>query len=141
MKKRTFGNNRNELLKQQKRLHNQHCVTCPNRNDRNAKSCKKCDVFIQFNEIGKCLLDLNKSPNAPVSQRKSKNDILAESNTDYGMVLTIDRYLDLQEMGMKNYQIAEHYGITDKELNEWKVWQGLTGKRGPLSKKDLTCSS
>ena len=61
--------------------------------------------------------------------------------TDYGMVLTIDRYLDLQEMGMKNYEIAEHYGITDKELNEWKVWQGLTGKCGPLSKKDLTCSS
>lgn len=141
MKKRTLVNNRNELLKQQKTLHNQHCVTCPKRNDRNAKGCKKCDVFIQFNEIGKCLLGLNKSPNTPVSQRKSKNDILAESKSDYGMVLTIDRYLDLQEMGMKNYEIAEHYGITDKELNEWKVWQGLTGKRGPVSKQDLACSS
>lgn len=134
-------NPRIELLKQQKTLHNQHCVTCPKRNDRNAKGCKKCDVFIQFNEIGKCLLSLNKSPNMPVSQRKSKNDILAESKTDYGMVLTIDRYLDLQELGMKNYEIAEQYGITDKELNEWKVWQGLTGKRGPVSKQDLACSS
>lgn len=134
-------NPRIELLKQQKTLHNQHCVTCPKRNDRNAKGCKKCDVFIQFNEIGKCLLSLNKSPNMPVSQKKSKYDILAESKTDYGMVLTIDRYLDLQELGMKNYEIAEQYGITDKELNEWKVWQGLTGKRGPVSKEDLVCSS
>lgn len=141
MKKRTFVNKRSELLKQQKKLHNQHCVTCPKRNDRNAKGCKKCDVFIQFNEIGKCLLNLNKSANAHVTQKKSKNDILAESMTDYGMVLTIDRYLDLQEMGMKNYEIAEHYGISDKELNEWKVWQGLNGKRGPISKKDLACSS
>lgn len=134
-------NPRIELLKQQKTLHNQHCVTCPKRNDRNAKGCKKCNVFIQFNEIGKCLLSLNKSPNMPVSQKKSKYDILAESKTDYGMVLTIDRYLDLQELGMKNYEIAEQYGITDKELNEWKVWQGLTGKRGPVSKEDLVCSS
>lgn len=141
MKKRTFGNNRNELLKQQKKLHNQYCVTCPKRTDRNATGCKKCDVFIQFNEIGKCLLNLNKTANTTVSQKKRKNDILAESMTDYGMVLTIDRYLDLQEMGMKNYEIAEHYGITDKELNEWKIWQGLTGKRGPMSKKDLACSS
>lgn len=141
MKKRTFGNNRNELLKKQKKLHNQYCVTCPKRADRNAKGCKTCEVFIQFNEIGKCLLNINKTANTTVSQKKRKNDILAESMTDYGMVLTIDRYLDLQEMGMKNYEIAEHYGITDKELNEWKVWQGLTGKRGPMSKKDLVCSS
>lgn len=141
MKNRIFDNNRNELLKQQKSLHNQHCVICPKRNDRNAKGCKKCDIFIQFNEIGKCLLNLNKSANTPVSQKKSKNDILAESMTDYGMVLTIDRYLDLQELGMKNYEIAEQYGITDKELNEWKVWQGLTGKCGPVSKQDLACSS
>ena len=41
--------------------------------------------------------------------------------------------------GHENYEIAEHYGITDKELNEWKVWQGLTGKRGPVSKQDLAC--
>lgn len=87
MKNRIFDNNRNELLKQQKTLHNQHCVTCPKRNDRNAKGCKKCDVFIQFNEIGKCLLGLNKSPNTPVSQRKSKNDILAESKAIMGWFL------------------------------------------------------
>ncbi|WP_433595152.1 hypothetical protein [Lysinibacillus xylanilyticus] len=72
---------------------------------------------------------------------KTKNDILAESMTAHGMVLTIDRYLDLQEMDLKNYQIAEYYGITTKELNEWKVWKGLTGKRGPVSKTDLACSS
>jgi len=141
MKKHTLINGRNELLKQQKTLHNQHCATCPKRNERNARSCKKCDVFIQFNEIGKCLLNLNKSSKSSTSKRRSKKDILTESMTDYGMVLTIDRYLDLQEMGMKNYEIAEHYGISDKELNEWKVWQGLNGKRGPMSKKDLACSS
>lgn len=72
---------------------------------------------------------------------KNKNDILKESMTTHGMVLTIDRYLDLQEMGLKNYQIAEYYDITIQELNEWKVGQGLTGKRGPESKKDLACSS
>lgn len=57
------------------------------------------------------------------------------------MVLTIDRYLDLQEMGLKNYKIAELYGITDMELDEWKTWQGLIGGRGPMTKKDLACSS
>lgn len=130
-----------ELLMQQNELHNQHCVTCPNRNDRNAKSCKTCDIFIQFNEIGKSLLNLNKRQNVQAPHKKNKNDILAESSTAHGMVLTIDRYLDLQEMGLKNYQIAEYYDITSKELSEWKVWQGLTGKRGPVSKKDLACSS
>lgn len=130
-----------ELLKLQKSLHNQHCVTCPNRNDRNAKSCKKCDIFLQFNEIGKSLLNLNNRQNVQVPRQKNKNEILKESMTTHGMVLTIDRYLDLQEMGLKNYQIAEYYDITIQELNEWKVWQGLTGKRGPESKKDLACSS
>ncbi|MEX3743545.1 hypothetical protein [Lysinibacillus xylanilyticus] len=76
-----------------------------------------------------------------VPHKKNKIDILTESMTDYSMVLTIDWYLDLQEVGLKNYQIAEHYGITIQELNEWKVWQGLTGKRGQVSKKDLACSS
>lgn len=130
-----------ELLKQQNALHNQHCVTCPNRYDRNAKDCKKCDIFIKFNEIGKSLLNLNKRSDVQIPQKKNKNDILVESMTEYGMILTIDRFLDLQEMGLKNYQIAEYYSITTKELNEWKVWQGLTGKRGPVSKNDLACSS
>lgn len=130
-----------ELLKQQKALHNQYCVTCPNRNDRNAKSCKKCDIFLQFIEIGKSLLNLNKRTDVQVSCKKTKNEILAESMSEHGMILTIDRYLDLQDMGLKNYQIAEYYDITTQELNEWKVWQGLIGKRGPVSKKDLACSS
>ncbi|MFE3576876.1 hypothetical protein [Lysinibacillus sp. NPDC059133] len=130
-----------ELLKQQNALHNQHCVICPNRYDRNAKSCKKCDIFIKFNEIGKSLLNLNQHHDAQEQRKKNKDDILAESMTEHGMVLTIDRYLDLQEMGLKNYQIAEHYGITIQELNEWKIWQGITDKRGPVSKKDLVCSS
>ncbi|MEY9972294.1 hypothetical protein ABH966_002668 [Lysinibacillus sp. RC46] len=129
-----------ELLKQQNALHNQHCVICLNRYDRNAKSCKSCDIFIKFNEIGKSLLNLNKR-DVQVSCKKNKTDILAESKTEHGMVLTIDRYLDLQEMGLKNYQIAEYYDITKQELNEWKVWQGLTGKRGPVSKTDIACSS
>lgn len=127
-------NQRIELLNQQNALHNQHCVTCPNRYDRNAKSCKSCDIFIKFNEIGNSLL---KRHDVKELNKKTKNDILAESMTAHGMVLTIDRYLDLQEMGLKNYQIADYYGITTQELNEWKVWQGLTGKRGPVSKKDL----
>ena len=129
------------LLKQQNALHHQYCVTCVNRKDRNAKSCKKCDIFIKFNEIGRCLLNLNKSPNDQASQKKTKDDILLESMTEYGMILTIDRYLDLQEIGLKNSEIAAHYGITDQDLNEWKVWQGLTWKRGPMSKKDLACDS
>lgn len=133
--------NRIELLKQQNALHNQHCVTCPNRYDRNAKSCKKCDIFIKFNEIGKSLLNLNKRTDVQVSCKKTKNEILAESMSEHCMILTIDRYLDLQDMGLKTYQIAEYYDITTQELNEWKVWQGLIGKRGPVSKKDLACSS
>lgn len=134
-------NPRLELLMQQKSLHKQHCVTCPNRDDRNAKSCRTCDIFVKFNEIGKSLLNLNPKQGVLMPSRKSKNDILAESKTEHGMILTIDRYLDLQEMGLKNYQIAEYYDITTQELNEWKVWQGLTNKRGPMSKKDLSCSS
>jgi hypothetical protein len=133
--------NRTELLKQQNALHNQHCVTCPNRNDRNAKSCKKCDIFLQFNEIGKSLLNLNNRQNVQAPRKKNKNEILKESMTTHGMILTIDRYLDLQEMGLKNYQIAEYYDITIQELDEWKVWQGLTSKRGQELKKDLACSS
>ncbi|WP_107951351.1 hypothetical protein [Lysinibacillus parviboronicapiens] len=133
--------NRIKLLNLQNILHNQHCVTCPNRNDRNAKSCKKCDIFIQFNEIGNSLLNLNKRQNIQAPRKKNKNDILAESMTEHGMILTIDRYLDLQEMGLKNFQIAEYYGITTQELNEWKVWQGVTSKCGPVSKNDLACSS
>lgn len=134
-------NPRSELLKQQNTLHNQHCVTCPNRNDRNAKSCKTCDIFIRFNEIGKSLLNLNQRIDAQESCKKTKKDILEESMSEHGMILTIDRYLDLQDMGLKNYQIAEYYDITTQELNEWKVWQGLIGKRGPVSKKELACSS
>lgn len=134
-------NPRLELLIQQKALHKQHCATCPNRDDRNAKSCRTCDIFVKFNEIGKSLLNLNSKQEVLTHGRKSKNDILAESKTEHGMILTIDRYLDLQEMGLKNSQIAEYYEISPQELNEWKVWQGLTNKRGPMSKKDLSCSS
>ncbi|MFJ7183819.1 hypothetical protein [Lysinibacillus xylanilyticus] len=84
------------------------------------------------------MLNLNKRSDIQVPH---KNYILAESMSEHGMILTIDRYLDLQEMGLKNYQIAEYYGIITQELNEWKVWQGLTGKRGPVSNKDLICNS
>ena len=134
-------NPRLELLIQQKALHKQHCATCPNRDDRNAKSCRSCDIFVKFNEIGKSLLNLNPKQDVLMPSRKSKKDILAESKTEHGMILTIDRYLDLQEIGLKNHQIAEYYEISPQELNEWKVWQGLTNKRGPMSKKDLSCSS
>ncbi|AVK86015.1 hypothetical protein C3943_22215 [Lysinibacillus sp. B2A1] len=91
-------NLRIELLKQQNALHNQHCVTCSKRYDRNAKSCKSCDIFIKFNEIGKSLLNHHGTKE---QHKKTKNDILAESMTAHGMILTIDRYLDLQEMGLK----------------------------------------
>ncbi|KGR88747.1 hypothetical protein CD31_02660 [Lysinibacillus boronitolerans JCM 21713 = 10a = NBRC 103108] len=116
--------NRMGLLKQQNALHNQYCVTCVNRKDRNAKSCKKCDIFIKFNEIGRCLLNLNKSPNDQASLKKTIDDIFLESMTEYGMILTIDRYLDLQEMGLKNSEIAAHYDIKIRSLMNGKFGRG-----------------
>lgn len=130
-----------ELLKQQKELHNQHCAICPNRYDRNAKSCRSCDIFSQLKAIGIQLIQRNNRQPEQGSLKKSTKDILAESMTAHGMVLTIDRYLDLQDNGMNNSDIAEKYEITTKELNEWKVWQGLNNKRGPVSKKELAHSS
>ncbi|QDQ03200.1 hypothetical protein FOH38_23695 [Lysinibacillus fusiformis] len=63
--------------------------------------------------------------------------------SEHGMILTVDRYLDLKDMGVTKQEIAKQYKISKNGLYEWKKWQGLASKREVSMEKetDVVCSS
>lgn len=129
-----------KLLARQEKLNNTKCLPCDKPFDRNNTGCKNCPVFKKLNNIGEQLLKC--SGKSAASKRTSKQ-IIAESKSEHGMILTVDRYLDLQDMGVTNQEIAKQYKISKNDLYEWKKWQGLASKREASMAKesDVVCSS
>lgn len=128
-----------ELLKLQEQLNDGHCVGCEKFRKKDVAACPKCPIYKQLVAIGN---ELNPPAEADVIVvNKSAKQILKESKTKHGLVLTKERLQNLLDLGYKNGDIAKLYGISAKELNEWKKYQGLTKKRGPEKEADIACCS
>lgn len=131
-------NHRLELLKKQKHLHEGHCDPCSKVRDKGISACSKCPIRTDLNDIGKQLV-LNRKMSKTEMIAK---EILKESETPYGLVLTRERLQKLEKAGFHTYQIEEMYGLSKKELYNWKKHQGLIKPKPRKGKEQrVVCSS
>lgn len=130
-------NERLKLLEIQKKLNDTHCNPCIKIRESGVSACNKCSIKEELNHIGKHLSQIRKSTKA----NTIAEEILRQSETPYGLVLTTERLSILEKAGFRTYQIEEMYGLSKKELYDWKKHRGLIKARPRKNKGQDLCSS